>query len=157
VTQESTASAEVELPASPFLKALLAIVRAEDTHGVWERHSDAELLKEFIVTKAQRKALPIIGDPEPELIDRIEQYYRAVGLRIEERTGCMSSPIMKMSHEGFGRVLLTTGKLVVFARSLRDVHRFGFDDFATLASEGEKVVAQAIAAIEQFPDAAKAD
>jgi probable nitrogen fixation protein len=156
VSLEPSAIAGTPLSSLPFLKALLSIVRAEDMHGVWEKHSDAELLKEFIVTKAQRKALPIIGDPEPELVERIEQYYRAIGLRIEERTGCMSSPMMKMSHEGFGRVFLTTGKLVVFAKSLRDVHRFGFEDFATLAAEGEKVVEQAIATIEQYPDAAKA-
>jgi probable nitrogen fixation protein len=156
MSHPTATSSAAELSAQPFLKALLAIVRAEDMHGVWEKYSDADLLKDFILTKAERKALPIIGDPMPELIERIEHFYRAVGLRVEERTGYMSSPIMKMSHEGFGRVILTTGKLVAFSKTLRDVHRFGFEDFATLAAEGEKVVAQAVATIEEFPDAARA-
>ena len=153
---ETTAQSDLDLRANPFTKTLVSIVRAEDSHGVWEKRSDASLLKEFIISKAERRAMPIIGDPDPEVLQRVEQYYRAVGLRIEQRTGCMSSPMMKMSHEGFGRVILTTGKLVVFAKSLRDVHRFGFDSFDDLAAQGEKVVDQAVATINEFPEVAKA-
>ena len=156
MTTTETAAPEVDLQRDPFLKTLVRIVRAEDTHGVWEKRSDASLLKEFVITKAERRAMPIIGDPDPEVLQRVEQFYRAVGLRVEERTGCMSSPMMKMSHEGFGRVLLTTGKLVIFGKSLRDVHRFGFDDFAALGAEGEKIVGQAVATIEQYPEVARA-
>jgi len=145
-----------DLPNSPFIRTLLRLIRAEDSHGVWERKTDAELLVEYIVTKEQRRAMPIIGDPDPDTLHRIEQFYRAVGLRIEERTGHMSSPMMKMSHEGFGRMLLTAGKLVVVQKSLRDVHRFGFPDFETLEKEGEKIVEQAVATIQQFPEVAKA-
>ena len=47
---------------------------------------------------------------------------------------------MKVSHEGFGRVVLIAGRLVVFAKSLRDVHRFGFESLEKLAAEGAKVV-----------------
>lgn len=156
MTTETVAQPETDLQTNPFLKTLLSIVRAEDTHGVWEKRTDASLLKEYIISKAERRAMPIIGDPDPEVLQRLEQYYRAVGLRIEQRTGCMSSPMMKMSHEGFGRVILTTGKLVAYAKSLRDVHRFGFDSFEALAAEAEKVVDQAVASIEQFPEVAKA-
>jgi probable nitrogen fixation protein len=150
------AHADSDLNSHPFLKTLVKVVRAEDSHGVWEKKTDAELLAEFIVTKEQRRSLPIIGDPDPDVLHRIEQFYVTVGLRIEERTGCMSSPIMKMSHEGFGRLLLTAGKLVAYSKTLRDVHRFGFEDFATLGREGEKIVGQAVSAIERFPEVAKA-
>jgi probable nitrogen fixation protein len=156
VITETAAQPEIDLQSNPFLKTLVSIVRAEDSHGVWEKRSDASLIKEFIITKAERRAMPIIGDPDPEVLQRVEQYYRAVGLRIEQRTGFMSSPMMKMSHEGFGRVILTAGKLVAFAKSLRDVHRFGFESFDELAAQGEKVVDQAVASIEQFPEVAKA-
>ena len=140
----------------PFLKTLVKVFRAEDSHGVWESKSDAELLEEYIVTKEARRTMPIIGDPDPDVLHRIEQFYRTVGLRIEERTGCMSSPMMNMSHEGFGRLFLTTGKLVAYAKTLRDVHRFGFETFAKLGEEGEKIVNQAVATIEQYPEVARA-
>jgi probable nitrogen fixation protein len=45
---------------------------------------------------------------------------------IERETGQMVSPMMKVSHEGFGRMVLIAGRLVVVNKQLRDVHRFGF-------------------------------
>lgn len=140
----------------PFVKALVSIIRAEDSYGAWDRKSDGQLLREFVVTKEERREIPIIGDPDPDTLHRVEQFYRAVGLRIEQRTGHMSSPMMQMSHEGFGRVILTTGRLVVFAKSLRDVHRFGFESLQKLGAEGEKAVDSAVKAIETYPTVANA-
>jgi probable nitrogen fixation protein len=97
-----------------------------------------------------------MGDPSPDILHRVEQFYKAVALRIEERTGLMASPMMKMSHEGFGRIILTTGKLVAFAKSLRDAHRFGFDSFEALAREGEKAVDAATQTIVAYPTVAQA-
>ncbi len=140
----------------PFLRALVNIIRASDSYGAWDRKPDHALLREFVITKQERKSLPIIGDPDPEVLERVEQFYRAVGLRIEQRSGRMASPMMTMTHEGFGRLLITTGKLVAFAKSLRDVHRFGFDSLEVLAREGEKTVDQAVSTIEQYPEVADA-
>lgn len=150
---EGTAGTSTELP---FVKTLVSIIRAEDSYGTWDRKTDAQLLREFLVTKEERREIPIIGDPDPDTLHRVEQFYRAVGLRIEQLTGLMSSPMMHMSHEGFGRVILTTGKLVCFAKSLRDVHRFGFEDLPALDKQGEKAVERAVAAIEQYPEVARA-
>lgn len=143
------------LDALPFAKVVVSILRAEDSYGTWEHRSDADLLREFIVTKEERRQIPIIGDPDPDTLARVEQFYRAVGLRIEQRTGLMASPMMKMSHEGFGRVMLTVGRLVVFVKTLRDVHRFGFPTLADLDAAGEKAVASAVADIERFPEVAR--
>lgn len=149
-------SPEGIIHAEPFLQTLVRLIRATDSYGAWDKKTDQQLLTDFIVDKAARRALPVIGDPDPEVLERVEQFYRAVGLRIEQRTGHMSSPIMKMSHEGFGRVILTTGKLVAFAKTLRDVHRFGFDSLKALAAEGEKATEQAVAAIQKYPEVAEA-
>ncbi|MBB5571333.1 DUF269 domain-containing protein, partial [Rhizobium lentis] len=58
--------------------------------------------------------------------------------------------------EGFGRVLFTTGRLVVLSKTLRDVHRFGFETLGKLAEVGNKMVDDAIAVIETYPDVARA-
>jgi probable nitrogen fixation protein len=138
----------------PFVKALVRILRAEDSYGSWEKLSDAVVLKDFIVTKEQRREIPIIDDPDPDVLWRVEKFYSAVGLAIEMATGKMASPMMKMSHEGFGRVQLTTGRLVVLVKTLRDVHRFGFDDFEKLGTAGQKLVDEAKGLIEKFPEVA---
>ncbi len=67
----------------------------------------------------------------------------------------MVSPMMKMHHEGFGRMVLIGGRLVVVNKHLRDVHRFGFDNLEKLADEGEKFVSAGVDMIEKFPDVAK--
>ena len=136
---------------APFVRTLVRVVRAEDTFGVWERKSDAEILADFIVTKEQRRQIPIIGDPDPDVLGRVEKFYIAVGLDIERATGRMASPMMKMSHEGFGRVILSVGRLVVISKSLRDVHRFGFESFDKLAEAGEKLVDEARKWIDAYP------
>ncbi|PPQ35493.1 hypothetical protein CCS01_07370 [Rhodopila globiformis] len=141
---------------TPFLQCLVGRLRAEDQFGAWDRKSDATLLKDYIVTKSERRQIPIIGDPDPETLDRVEKYYQAVGLAVERLTGVVASPMMKMSHEGFGRVVLIAGNLVVLSRTLRDVHRFGFEDLAALAAEGMKVASQAATMIEAHPELARA-
>jgi probable nitrogen fixation protein len=67
----------------------------------------------------------------------------------------MISPMLKMSHEGFGRMVLIGGRLIVVNKQLRDVHRFGFDNLAKLAEEGTKFVQQGVDMINKFPEVAK--
>ena len=155
-TTEPSDANSVAVAELPFLKVLIGLIRAEDSYGAWERKTDLDLLGEFVVTKEERRALPIIGDPDPELTHRVEQFYRAVGQRVEQRTGLMASPTLNLSHEGFGRLFITVGKLVALSKTLRDVHRFGFDSLKALSDEGEKNVDKAVANIEEFPQVANA-
>jgi probable nitrogen fixation protein len=140
---------------APFIKELVKIWRAQDAHGAWDKKSDLSLLDPYIVDKAARRALPIIGDPDPDTIWRLELLYNAVAMLIEKRTGIMVSPMLKMSHEGFGRMVLIGGRLIVVNKQLRDVHRFGFDSLGKLAEEGEKLVAAGVEMIEKFPEVAQ--
>jgi probable nitrogen fixation protein len=148
--------AETDALRSPFVATLISLIRAEDRYGAWEKKGDLDLLADYIVDKEKRKLIPIMGDPDPDLLSRLELFYSAVGLCVEKRTGQMASPIMKMSHEGFGRMVVTTGRLVVINKHLRDVHRFGFPSLAKLAAEGGKLVDDAVGWIEKFPEVANA-
>jgi probable nitrogen fixation protein len=139
----------------PFVKELIKQWRAQDMHGAWENKTDFDLIEPYIVDKVKRREIPLVGDPDPETIWRLELYYNAIGLTIERATGCMVSPMMKMSHEGFGRIILMAGRLIVVNKMLRDVHRFGFDTLEKLADEGDKAVNAGIDMINKFPDVAK--
>ncbi|NLH83153.1 MAG: NifX-associated nitrogen fixation protein [Phyllobacteriaceae bacterium] len=154
MTDTAELSADDVALATPFLATLVRLVRAEDSYGTWEGRSDASLLKDFILTKEQRREIPIIGDPDPDVLWRVEKFYAAIGLAVEAKAGKMASPMMKMSHEGFGRVILTTGRLVVLSKSLRDVHRWGHDDLTKLAEAGTKAVDEACEMIAKFPEVA---
>jgi len=144
------------LPRSAFLDQLAMVLRAEDSWGAWEDLPDAELLAGYILTAEERREVPITGEPEPEQVWRLEQFYAAVGLLVGRRTGCAAAPMSRIHWEGFGRVVLIAGRLVVLSRHLRDVHRFGFASFAELAGEGERLAAEAAAVIAEHPDLARA-
>jgi probable nitrogen fixation protein len=140
---------------TPFIKELVKVWRAQDSRGHWDGKADIDLLEPYILDKEKRRALPIMADPDPDTIWRLELFFNAVCLSIERETGVMISPMLKMSHEGFGRMVLLGGRLVTVNKQLRDVHRFGFDTLGKLAEEGQKYVDAGIAMIKQFPDVAK--
>jgi probable nitrogen fixation protein len=149
------ATAAADPMESVFVKELIKQWRAQDAHGAWEGKSDAELLAPYLLTQEQRRELPIMGDPDPDTLWRLELFYNAVGLAIERATGVMVAPMMKMHHEGFGRLVLIAGRLIVINKHLRDVHRFGFNSLEKLAAEGERLVAAGIEMVNKFPEVAK--
>jgi probable nitrogen fixation protein len=148
------AATEAELLKSAFVRELVKQIRAQDAHGAWDGKSDLMLLEPYILSAEQRREIPLMGDPDPETLWRLELFYNAVGLAVERETGVMVSPMMKMHHEGFGRLVLTAGRLIVVNKHLRDVHRFGFPSLAKLADAGARLVADAVAMIREFPPVA---
>lgn len=139
----------------PFIVTLIRQMRAHDAHGVWAKKSDADVLEPYILSREQRRKIPVIADPDRRAIWRVEQFYNAVGLSVEQATGIIASPILKLSHEGYGRLVMLAGRLVVVSRNLRDIHRFGFDSLTDLATEGNRLVAEATSMIETYPEIAK--
>ncbi|MFC4486533.1 NifX-associated nitrogen fixation protein [Tepidiphilus baoligensis] len=145
------------LPDSAFLGELVKQWRAQDLHGTWEGKRDAQLLAPYVVTRAQKRTLPLLDNPDPETLWRLEMFYNAVGLAIERRTGVIVTPLLKMHPEGFGRVVLVAGRLVVLDKTLRDVHRFGFETVELLAAAGESLVEAGVAMILRYPALAGKD
>jgi probable nitrogen fixation protein len=148
------APTDAQLMEDGFVRELVKQIRAQDTHGSWEGKSDAKLLEPYILDAEARKALPLMGDPDPETLWRLDLYHNAICLAIERATRCMVTPMMKMSHEGFGRAVLTTGRLIVVNRYLRDVHRFGYPSLTKLAEAGNRLVAEGVGLIEKYPEVA---
>jgi probable nitrogen fixation protein len=140
---------------APFVQQLIKQLRAQDMNGTWDNKTDLQLLKPYIHTAEERRALPILGDPDPETLWHLELFYNAIAVAIERETGQMVSPMMKMSHEGFGRMVLLAGRLVVVNKQLRDVHRFGFPSLAKLADAGTKFLNEAVVMIRTYPEVAQ--
>ncbi len=145
----------IEYVESAFTIELLKQVRALDTYDTYAGLTPAEALDPFIMTKERKREIPIVGDPDEITMARVQAFYNAVATSIEQRCGLMAVPMIKLSHEGFGRVLITVGRLVVADRTLRDVHRFGFPTFPKLDEQAEKLITEAIEWIEKFTEVAK--
>ena len=136
---------------SPFLKALVQQIRANDAYGTYRNWADELLLKPYIIPKKQRREIPVEGDVDPITLSRIMGFYRAIAARIEEETGQLSQVVVDLSHEGFGWALIFSGRLILVSKTLRDAQRFGFDSLEKLNVEGEKLVQKGIDLACKFP------
>ena len=139
----------------PLVKAVITQLRAMDSYGTYYTWSDLKVLDPLILTKERRREIPVVGDPDETTVSRVKAYYNALAVRIESECGLMAVPMINLSHEGFGKALVTVGKLVVLDKSLRDVHRFGFDSIEKLVVEMEKLTGKALALINQHPEVAR--
>lgn len=161
MTEQATVDAatdtksDADYLATPFVQQLIKQLRAQDMNGAWDGKTDLQLLKPYIHTAEERRALPILGDPDPETLWHLEIFYNAIAVAIERETGQMVSPMMKMSHEGFGRMVLIAGRLVVVNKQLRDVHRFGFPSLEKLSQAGGKFFDEAVTMIRTYPAVAQ--
>jgi len=140
---------------SEFAKEMVKQLRALDTYDMYAEWSNARILDPLILTKEHKQEIPIIGDPNPIIISRINAYYNALSSLIEKKCGVMTVPLVNLTHEGFGKVLIIVGKLVVLDKALRDVHRFGFKSLEKMHQEAEKVIDNAVQLVEKYKEVAQ--
>lgn len=136
---------------SPYIKQLIAQIRALDSFGSWTKTSDEELLtQKYVKTKEDLKNIPIIADIDEMVIKDLRLIYEALALVFEKQTGVMCSVVMEMSHEGFGRAVVIADNIVITNKYFKDAHRFGFRDLDKLEEEGEKMLSKAIEIYESY-------
>jgi probable nitrogen fixation protein len=137
-----------------FIQELVRQVRALDRYGQYDQYNPAQRLDPFILTRERKRELPLIGDPDQQVVARIEAYYNALAIVIEQRCELPAVSLVHLSHEGFGRVLITVGRLVVLDRTLREVHRFGFASLVKLHETADQALQKALTLIAEHPGAA---
>lgn len=142
------------LLSTDFVKEMVKQMRAIDSYGTYDGLPADRILAPYIVTKEQRRAIPVIGDPDEIMLSRIRAFYNAISSLIEKECGLMAVPSINITHEGFGRALITVGKLVVMDRTLRDVHRYGYESLSKMKDEGDKLLSVALEIIGKHPDVA---
>jgi len=105
-----------------FIKEMARQMRALDSYGQYDGQPVATLLEPFVLTQERKAGIPLVGDPDETVLARVKAFYNAIAVLIEKECGLMAVPLIHLTHEGFGRGLITVGKLVVLDRTLRDVH-----------------------------------
>ncbi len=137
-----------------FAREMIRQMRAIDTYGSYDDWSEAKILNPFVLTKEMKREIPVVGDPDEIVMARLKAYYNAIAALIEKECGLMAVPMMNLSHEGFGRVIISVGKLIVVDKTLRDVHRFGFPSLSKMKDEGDKLLSVALEIIGKHSDVA---
>lgn len=139
---------------SDFMQEIIKQMRAIDTYGTYDDWSEAKILDPFVLTKERKAEIPIVGDPDEITMSRVKAFYNSISSLIEKECGLMAVPMINLSHEGFGRAIITVGKLIVMDRTLRDVHRFGFKSLSKMKDDADKFLSVALEIIGKHPDVA---
>ena len=134
-----------------FAGEMMRQMRAIDTYGTQDNQPLNQILEPFILTKEKKQEIPVIGDPDEIIMARVQAFYNAISAMIEKECGLMAVPMMNLTHEGFGRAIITVGKLVVMDKTLRDVHRFGFPSLSKMKDEADKLLSVALEIIGKHP------
>lgn len=150
----TTATADEGLWSSDYVKEMVKQMRALDSYGTYDGWPNERVLAPYIVTKDQRREIPVIGDPDEVILSRVKAFYNGLAVLIEKESGLMASSVINITHEGFGRALISVGKLIVLDRTLRDVHRFGFESIGKMKDEADKLLSVALAIIGKYPEVA---
>jgi probable nitrogen fixation protein len=137
-----------------FAKEMVRQMRAIDTYGTYDNWPVGKILEPLVLTKEKKREIPVVGDPDEITLSRVKAFYNAIAALIEKECGLMAVPMINLTHEGFGRALITVGKLVVMDRTLRDVHRFGFPTLSKMKDEADKLLSVALEIIGQHPKVA---
>ncbi len=139
---------------SDFMRELAKQMKAIDTYDSYNGWSTVKILDPYVLTKERRAAIPVVGDPDEITIARIKAFYNVIATLIEKECGLMAVPMINLSHEGFGRAIISVGKLILVDKILRDVHRFGFKSFSAMKDEGDKLLSVALQIVSEYPEAA---
>jgi probable nitrogen fixation protein len=137
-----------------FSREMVRQMRAVDTYGTYDDWPLEKILEPFVLTKEKKRDIPVIGDPDEITMARVKAFYNAISSLIEKECGLMAVPMINLTHEGFGRALITVGKLVVMDRTLRDVHRFGFPTLSKMKDEADKLLSVALEIVGKYPEVA---
>jgi probable nitrogen fixation protein len=142
------------LLSTDFIQEMVKQMRAIDSYGTYDGWPVERILAPYVVTKEQRRAIPVIGDPDEILLSRIKAFYNAIASLVEKECGLMAVPMINITHEGFGRAVITVGKLVVMDRTLRDVHRYGYESLSKMKDEADKLLSVGLEIVGKHPDVA---
>jgi len=152
---EAAISADDPLLESDFANEMVRQMRAIDTYGTYDNWPTERILEPFVLTKEKKRDIPVVGDPDEITMSRVKAYYNALSALVEKERGLMAVPMINLTHEGFGRAVVTTGKLVIIDKSLRDVHRFGFPSLEKMKTEADKLLGKAVDMIDKYKEVAE--
>ncbi len=142
------------LLSTDFIMEMAKQMRAIDSYGTYDGWPVERILAPYVVTKEMRREIPVIGDPDEILLARIKAFYNAIASLIEKECGQMAVPMINITHEGFGRAVITVGKLVVMDKTLRDVHRYGYESLSKMKDEADKLLSVALEIVGRYPEVA---
>ncbi|MNI76631.1 hypothetical protein D3C73_1328750 [compost metagenome] len=124
---------EAERLISIFNKSLSRIL---DAYDYFEKGSglntEEKITRLALFTPEEKSALGVDCRPSPRLRQQVENVFRALALTLEIETNSLVQSMVDMNSEGFGRAIVSSGRLILVSTTLRAGLRFPFTSLTKL-------------------------
>ncbi|MBA9088745.1 putative nitrogen fixation protein [Fontibacillus solani] len=121
------AEVEAERLVSTFNKSLSRIL---DAYDYFEKGSglntEEKIARLALFTAEEKLALGADCTPSPKLRKQVENVFQAMALTLEIETNSLVQSMVDMNSEGFGRAIVSSGRLILISTTLRAGLRFPF-------------------------------
>lgn len=116
-----------------FRRFLCQVADAYDYFGRSSMLGETEKIAKLILfSKEEKLALGQDCTPSPKLRRQVENVFQALALTLEAETDCLMQSMVDMNNEGFGRAIVSSGRLIAVSTTLRAGLRFPFTSQAKL-------------------------
>ncbi|MEK5165016.1 DUF269 domain-containing protein [Paenibacillus sp. FSL R5-0527] len=130
-------SANIEEPdrrlLAAFNRTLSQMIDAYDYFGKVSGLSEEEKIARLLLfTPEEKQALSQDCTPNAKLRRQVEHVFQALAAALEAETGQLMQSMVEMNGEGFGRAIVSSGRLILVSVTLRAGLRFPFTSAAKL-------------------------
>lgn len=137
--------------AGAFRAKLCALLDADDVFGRFASLSREEkIARMFLASAADKAGSDFNCAVSPKVRQQVPLLFCAAAALIEERSGRFIQSSAEINHEGFGRALLYSGRLILALKSLRAGFPFPFTSEEKAVRYGVACVEEALAFLGQY-------
>lgn len=116
-----------------FNQSLCGLIDAYDAFGRGAGLHPAEKIERMLLfSPEEKRASGQDCAPSPKLRRQVEQVFQAMAVTLEAETRCLVQSMVEMNAEGFGRAIVSSGRLILVSTTLRAGLRFPFASGAKL-------------------------
>lgn len=116
-----------------FNRSLCRLLDADDVFGkAGGLRQEDKIAKLLLFSPTDKQALGQDCTPSPKLRRQVEQVFQAMAITLEAETDSLVQSMVEMNGEGFGRAIVSSGRLILVTTPLRAGLRFPFTSQAKL-------------------------
>ncbi|WP_151736603.1 DUF269 domain-containing protein [Paenibacillus tengchongensis] len=140
--------------ARAFMRRLCLLLDAEDHFGRYAALSPQEkVARQFLASEGDRSSSDFNCSVSPKVRHQVPLVFQAAAGVIEEKSGAMMESTAEINHEGFGRGLVYTGRVILLLKSLRAGFPFPFIAEEKLLRYGVECIEEGLVFLHNYKDA----
>ncbi|CAH1211448.1 hypothetical protein PAECIP111892_03573 [Paenibacillus auburnensis] len=139
--------------ADSFVRRLCNLLDTEDFFGRYAALSPQEkIVQQFLASSEDKSQSDFNCAVSPKVRQQVPLLFQAIAGVMEERSGTMIQSTAEINHEGFGRGLLYSGRVILVLKSLRAGFPFPFTSEEKVIRYGVECVEEGLAFLAKYKE-----